>query len=244
MASSMKEHPPMRHLLLALGILLGTAHQACAQEAFYSRCPSSSPDGIGKCYSGREIAQVMGHQAAEWLERPERDREEQPDILVRNLQLQPSWVVADIGAGSGYFTFRLARLLPQGKVLAVDVQPEMIAIIERRKRELGIGNVQTVLGRAATPGLAQASVDLVLLVDVYHEFSQPREMMVAISRALAPCGRVALVEYRAEDARVPIKPLHKMSAQQAIREMEAAGLRWLETREVLPWQHLMFFGKR
>jgi len=192
---------------------------------------------------GREIAQVMGHLGASWLERAEREQEEQPSTLIRNLGLQPADIVADVGAGTGYFSFRIAPLVPRGKVLAVDIQPEMLDDIRRRQTQNGIRNVEPILGSLDDPGLAPSSVDLILLVDVYHEFSHPREMMLAIGRALKPAGRVALVEYRAEDPSVPIKRLHKMSERQAIAEMKAVGLIWIGTSNVLPWQHLMFFRK-
>jgi len=236
----------LRHLAaLALASLLCLGRAVAAPEAaIYETCPGRSAEGIGKCYLGREIAQVMGHLGAAWLERPEREREEQPSILIRSLGLKPGQVVADIGAGTGYFAFRIAPLVPQGTVLAVDIQPEMLEIVERSKRESGVRNVQTLLGAIDDPRLPAQSVDLVLMVDVYHEFSHPREMMLSIVRALRPGGRVALVEYRAEDPAVPIKALHKMSERQAIREMAAVGLQHVETRNALPWQHLMFFEKR
>jgi ubiquinone/menaquinone biosynthesis C-methylase UbiE len=233
---------PLRLLLPTL-FLLAAAAATLADDAAYTACPRSS-DGIGKCYMGREIAQVMGHLGAAWLDRPEREREERPGILIRNLGLAPADVVADIGAGTGYFSLRIAPLVPGGKVLAVDIQPEMLDIIRRKQRKTGIRNVEPVLGASDDPRLAPASVDLVLMVDVYHEFSQPREMMRAIATALRRGGRVALVEYRAEDPQVPIKPLHKMTQAQATKEMAAVGLQWIETRDVLPWQHLMFFRKR
>ena len=192
---------------------------------------------------GREIAQVMGHMGAAWLDRPEREQEERPSVLIRNLGLAPDDVVADIGAGTGYFSLRIAPLVPKGRVLAVDIQPEMLDIIRGKQRDTGIGNVEPVLGAIDDPKLAPASVDLVLMVDVYHEFSHPREMMLAIVAALKPGGRVALVEYRGEDPGVPIKPLHKMTQAQAQQEMAAVGLQWIETRDVLPWQHLMFFRR-
>ena len=227
--------------LLVVALLSSLLPLAPAQAASeYETCRRTA-DGIGKCYMGREIAQVMGHTGAAWLERAEREEEERPSILIRNLELQPQHSVADIGAGTGYFAFRMAPLVPQGKVFAVDIQPEMLQIMERRKRDGDVRNVQTVLGTIDDPKLAEKSVDLVLMVDVYHEFSHPREMMLAIVRALRPGGRVALVEYRAEDPGVPIKRLHKMSEAQAIREMSAAGLQHVQTRNVLPWQHLMFF---
>jgi FkbM family methyltransferase len=234
---------PYRCFALLALLLLSATVAAAGEPAPYESCPYPSRDGIGKCYMGREIAQVMGHQGADWLERPQREEEERPSVVIRNLELQPDHTVADIGAGTGYFAFRIAPLVPRGSVLAVDIQPEMLQIMERRKRESGVGNVQTVLGAVDDPKLPEHGVDLVLLVDVYHEFSHPREMMTAIVRALRPGGRVALVEYRAEDRNVPIKRLHKMSQSQAIREMAAVGLRHMQTRDVLPWQHLMFFER-
>lgn len=201
------------------------------------------PDGIGKFYQGREIAQVMGHQGAGWLERPSREQEEQPQRLIDDLALKPTDIVADIGAGTGYFSFRIAPLVPQGQVLAVDVQPEMIEILQFLKQEKRIPNVESVLGQENYPNLPPASVDLAMMVDAYHEFEYPQEMMTAIAQALKPSGRVVLVEYRAENPLVFIKPLHKMSQRQAKKEMAAVGLKWLETKSDLPQQHVMFFGK-
>lgn len=232
-------------LLLAMGInALATtaAAQDCA-TAYESR-PAIGQDGTGRFYMGRETSPVMGHLGAGWLERPEREAEEKPSLLVRNLALKPDDVVADIGSGTGYFSLRLAPLVPRGKVLAVDIQPEMLAFVRDRAKRTGIANVEPVLGRIDDPGLAPDSVDLALMVDVYHEFAQPCEMMRAVVRALKRGGRVALVEYRAEDPAVPIKPLHKMTRAQAEKEMAAAGLRLQRTFDGLPWQHLMFFEKR
>jgi len=203
----------------------------------------ASPAGTGKYYMGREIAQVMGHLGAEWLERPERVQEERTDLMVDALNLSPGDVVADIGAGTGYFSFRISRAIPNGKVLAVDIQPEMIALLNENKQKQKATNVWPVLGSITDPKLPAQGVDLVLIVDAYHEFSHPREMMEQIARSLKPGGRVALVEYRAEDPTVPIKPLHRMGLQQASKEMNAAGLVLLENKDLLPWQHLMFFGK-
>ncbi len=203
----------------------------------------ASPAGTGKYYRGREIAQVMGHLGAEWLERPERVQEERTDLLVDALNLNPGDVVADIGAGTGYFSFRMSKAVPNGKILAVDIQPEMIALLNENKQKRKATNVSSVLGSITDPKLPARGVDLVLIVDAYHEFSNPREMMEQIARSLKPGGRVALVEYRAEDPTVPIKPLHRMSLQQASKEMNAAGLVLLENKDLLPWQHLMFFGK-
>jgi SAM-dependent methyltransferase len=200
------------------------------------------PNGIGKFYLGREIAHVMGHEGIGWLERPEREAEEAPKMLIAALGLKPGHVVADIGAGSGYFSFRMApKVAPEGKVLAVDIQPEMLDFLRRRSRELGIANVEPVLGATDDPKLPAGGVDLALMVDVYHEFDQPYEMMSAIVRSLRPGGRVVLVEYRKEDPRVPIKEVHKMSEAQARKEMEAAGLAWVQTIDILPRQHILIF---
>lgn len=227
-------------VVLLSGVL--PAHAGDCAAAYETRTPSG-PDSTGRFYLGRETSPVMGHLGAGWLERPEREAEEHPAALVRLLALKSTDVVADIGAGTGYFSFRIAPLVPQGKVLAVDIQPEMLAAIRDKRGRLGITNVEPVQGGVANPALAPASVDLALMVDVYHEFSHPCEMLQAIARALKPGGRLALVEYRAEDPKVPIKPLHKMTRSQAIREVQAAGLRWQRTADDLPWQHLMFFVK-
>jgi SAM-dependent methyltransferase len=201
-----------------------------------------SRDGIGKWYMGREISHVMGHQGAAWLEREKRERQERTEVLVTELGLQETDIVADIGAGTGYFVFRISPLVPAGKVLAVDIQQEMLDIITAR-RGSAVSNVEPVLGSVTDINLPADSVDLILLVDAYHEFSHPREMGKSMFRALKPGGRLALVEYRGEDRSVPIKPLHKMTEAQSIREMSELGLRWLETRGSLPQQHLMLFEK-
>lgn len=201
------------------------------------------PDGIGKFYMGREIAHVMGFQGAGWLERPERIEEERPDEVVKQMKLRPGDVVADVGAGTGYFTFRFARVVMEGKVFAVDVQHEMLSILEKRKRELGIGNVVTVQSTETDVRLPEGTLDVVFFADVYHEFSHPREMMESIVKALKPGGRVIQIEYRGEDPEVPIKRLHKMTVAQCRKEMEAVGLVWKETKNFLPWQHFLVFQK-
>jgi ubiquinone/menaquinone biosynthesis C-methylase UbiE len=213
-----------------------------ADETRYERRPASR-DGTGRLYMGREISQVMGHRGAGWLERSSRDREERTSLLVSLLPLEPDDVVADVGAGTGYFSFPIAERLSAGRVLAVDIQPEMLAIIETRKRERGVTNVRTILGEVDDPKLPAGEVDSILIVDAYHEFSHPAEMGEAIAAALAPGGELVLVEYRAEDAAVPIKRLHKMSEAQARREIEALGLVWQRTLDVLPWQHVLIFRK-
>lgn len=203
----------------------------------------ASADGTGRFYLGREIARVMSHRGAAWLERPDRAREERPDLLLDLLDLQPSDVVADLGAGTGYFTFRLAPRVPRGRVLAVDIQPEMLTIVERRADAEGVPNVVTVLGTEENPGLAERSVDLTLLVDSYHEFSYPAEMLAGVYRATRPGGRLVLVEYRAEDPDVPIRPLHKMTESQVRREVEAAGFTFVENLDRLPQQHVLVFQR-
>ncbi|MBE9052979.1 methyltransferase domain-containing protein [Nostocales cyanobacterium LEGE 11386] len=209
----------------------------------YEQRSHPSPDGIGKYYMGREIAQVMGHTGAGWLERTSRELEEQPSKVVSALNLQPQDVVADIGAGTGYFSFRLASLLTEGKVLAVDIQPEMLNIIEFFKKEKNITNVEPVLATLTNPNLPSASVDLALMVDAYHEFEYPQEVMEGIVKALKPGGRVVLVEYRGENPFIMIKRLHKMTQRQVRKEMQAVGLVWRETKNLLPQQHLLVFEK-
>jgi SAM-dependent methyltransferase len=219
--------------------------QATGNTNRYSFYEPHNPDGIGKFYMGREIARVMGHESADWLERPERIAEEQPDQLVSMLNLRPGEIVADIGAGTGYFTRRMAQAVgPTGRVLAEDVQPEMIALLKNLNDRLGFTNITPVLGTVTDPRLPAASVDLALMVDVYHEFDLPYEMMQAICLALKPGGLVVLVEYRGEDPNVPIKPLHKMTEAQVKREMAVLPLDWVQTIERLPRQHIIAFRKR
>jgi len=202
-----------------------------------------SPGGTGKIYLGREIAHVMDHQRAAWLDRPTREAEEQPDRLISNLPLKPTDVVADIGAGTGYFAFRISPLVPLGRCLAVDIQPEILAILRQRKEARGAENVEPVLGTITDPNLPCEGVDLALMVDAYHEFSHPWEMMEAVVKALKPNGLVVLVEFRGEAPGVRRHRLHKMTAAQARREMAAVGLRWRESRDMLPQQHFMVFEK-
>ncbi|MBM4069948.1 MAG: class I SAM-dependent methyltransferase [Planctomycetes bacterium] len=217
------------------------------QEPFkprYETRKDHDPDGTGKFYMGREIAQVMGHQGAGWLERPEREREEHCSKMLPALRLRNGDVVADIGAGSGFYTFAMAQLVaPKGKVLAVDIQKEMLAIINYRIRKGKVKNVQPILGTVTNPKLKEGTVDLILLVDVYHEFSHPYEMTVEMVKSLKPKGRIVFVEYRKEDKLVPIKEVHKMYEKQVIREMEPHALRHVETQKHLPWQHIIIFEK-
>lgn len=210
---------------------------------YYRTKTIHNPDGIGKYYLNREIAKVMGHQAMMWLERESRQKEEKPQLLWENLALKPTDIVADIGAGTGYLTFPLASLVPEGKIYAVDIQPEMLDVINWRKQENKVKNVETVLGNLDNPNLPKNSIDLALMVDAYHEFEYPREMMESLYQALKPGGRVILVEYRQENPLLMIKPLHKMSQKQVKREMKAINLQWQSTKQFLPEQHFMVFKK-
>ena len=212
-----------------------------SSSVYSFRAPSW--DGSGKIYMGREIAGVMDPDNASWLERPNRNVEEMPDQVIRHMNLKPDEVVADVGAGTGYFTFRLSPMLPGGKILAVEIQPEMLDIIKKRARELKVKNVFPIRGTLKNPNLPDAGVDVVLMVDAYHEFSHPREMMESIVRALKPDGRVVVIEYRGEDPQVAKPPHHKMTEMQLIKEMAAVGLRWQETKDFLPQQHFMVFER-
>ena len=213
-------------------------------NSYYREKAIHNPDGIGKYYMNREIAQVMGHQAMMWLERPSREIEEQPQQTITELKLNPDDVVADIGAGTGYFSFPMAAQVPAGKVYAVDIQPEMLDAIAYLKQEKQVQNVETILGEEDDPHLPANSIDLALMVDAYHEFAYPREMMEGIVKALKPGGRVVLLEYRQENPLIPIKFLHKMTQKQVKKEMKAVDLQWQQTKEFLPEQHFFVFTKK
>lgn len=202
----------------------------------------ASRTGTGKVYMGREIANVMSHHSMRSLERASREEEERPDLVVAALPLDEDDVVADIGAGIGYFSFPVAERVPRGVVLAVDIQQEMLDEIERRKTARGVENVRTVLGEVDDPGLDAASVDVMFIVDAYHEFSHPLEMGRAMLRALKPGGQLIVVEDRAE-ASDSGGNLHRMSEAQARKELEAAGFAWRRTDDFLPKQHFLVFQK-
>jgi len=204
---------------------------------------NASPDGIGKFYMGREISQVMGHCGISWLERDDREAEEAPSKMINTLELKPGTTLADIGAGSGYHTFRIASRYPKSSVVAIDIQPEMIEVLEQKIDADDIDNVRAHLGSIRDLQLPPASIDYALIVDAYHEFSHPHEMKASIYHSLKPGGQVILLEYRLEDPNVPIKRLHKMSEAQARKEFQAAGFEWLRTKDFLPWQHYMVFAK-
>ncbi|NJM76942.1 MAG: methyltransferase domain-containing protein [Acaryochloridaceae cyanobacterium RU_4_10] len=232
-----------------LGFVMGAIAVCLMAQSALALSPSPytykkpSFDGIGKVYMGREIAEVMGHQGADWLERDSRDLEEDPQLLVDSLGLKPTDVVADIGAGTGHISLLIAPVIPQGKVLAVDVQPEMIEMLGDRIAQTRQTNIEPIQGTEEDPNLPPNSIDLAILVDAYHEFTYPREMMLGIVQSLKPNGRVALVEYRAKDPFVFIKPHHKMTQAQVRKEMASVGLTWQETNATLPQQHLMIFTR-
>ena len=229
--------------IISVNVFLLSEMIYAAEHPGYIDAPERRTTGIGKFYMDREISFVMGHRAAGWLNRPERIREEMPDDVVANMGLESDHVVADIGAGSGYFSFRIADRVPSGKVLAVDIQPEMLQLIERQKTDTGVANIEGVLGQIDNPNLAPNSIDAAIMVDAYHEFSHPFEMINGIYNALRPGGRIFLLEYRGEDDSVPIRPLHKMTEEQVVKEMSVFGLEWTETLDFLPWQHMMIFTK-
>lgn len=214
-------------------------------QPLYETRANHDPDGTGKFYMGREIAQVMGPLGIEWLDRPEREEEEHPTKLVDALDLQSGEVVADLGAGSGFFTFRIApKVGVTGKVLAVEIQDAMLNLLRRRAEAIKATNVEVVKGSEVDPHLPVGGVDLVLLVDVYHELAYPFEVMGNVYRSLKPGGRVVFVEYRKEDPEVRIKEVHKMSVKQLQTEINALGFVYVRTIETLPLQHIVIFEKR
>ena len=235
---------PALALVFAIAILAGrAAPDEGLPQPLYTQGKKTA-DGTGKYFFGREIANFMTHEGAPWLERPERDQEERPDLLIKTLQIQPGEIIADVGCGSGYITGRLAgATTDRGVVYGVEIQQEMLDLLSRNMAQQNARNVIGVLGTPQNPNLPEL-VDLVLMVDVYHEFSHPLEMMDAIIRSLKPGGRVVFVEYRAEDPAVPIKPLHKMTEAQVRKEMTTQSLLYVETVHTLPRQHLIIFRKR
>ena len=238
-----------RQLIQALSAfaVMPVARSALAQTQRY-QLTVPSRDGIGKAYMGREIAGVMGWQGASWLERDERQQEERGDLLLRELGLKPGMAVADIGAGTGYYARRMAPLVGSGNsggvVYATDVQPEMMQMLADGARKAGLTNIKPVLGGLQSVNLPDNSIDLAIMVDVYHELEYPFEVVESLVRALKPGGRIAYVEYRLEDPRVPIKTAHKMSEAQVRKEATAHALVWERTASTLPWQHVVIFKKK
>ena len=239
---------PLTHALTLLTLVSITSvfsadEQKKKKESIY-QLSTATRDGIGKFYMGREISQVMGHLGASWLERPKREQEERTDLLIKSMQIKPADRIADIGAGSGYFSFRMSDLVPDGKVFAVDISPQMLGIIRARIKEKKVANVVPIQSTITRTMLEPSSIDKALIVDAYHEFSHPREMANSIFKALKKDGLLILIEYRKEDKKVPIKPLHKMTEKQAIKEIEVVGFKWEKTLSVLPQQHFMIFKKK
>ncbi|MBX9582855.1 MAG: methyltransferase domain-containing protein [Gemmataceae bacterium] len=233
--------------LAALGLLAAgaAADPPKRAEPKYETRKEHDPDGIGKFYLGREIAQVMGYGGASWLDRPERVQEEEPAKLLKALDVKPGMVIADVGAGSGYHALRLAPLVgDKGKVIASDIQPQMLELIEARAKKRKVANVETVNGTTKDPKLPAGGVDLILMVDVYHEFEYPFEMTEKMVEALKPGGRLVFVEFKKEDDRVPIKLVHKMTERQVLKEMEVFPE--LEHTKTVPlaWQHVIVFTKK
>lgn len=231
------------HFLVALFLITAVRAQAPSGGDGPYTYRKGSREGIGKWYMGREIAHTMHHAHAEWLDRPEREREERPSKMLARMQVAPADVVADIGCGTGYHSIRLAGLVPLGRVYAVDIQAPMLDSVFARSMASGMMNIDPVLGTDRDPRLPVGAVDKVLMVDVYHEFDHPFEMMQGIVSAMKPGALLYLVEFRGEDPTVPIKALHKMTKAQAVKEMEAAGLEWVSSWNGLPWQHFLVFRK-
>jgi precorrin-6B methylase 2 len=226
-------------------LLIAQAHISCtAQETSTYTYRAEDPNGIGKWYMGREIAYVMGFQGIEWLNRSEREQEERTNLLISNMEISPNDILADIGAGSGYHVFKMAPLASNGLVYAVDIQEEMLQAIKEQQQEEDIQNIRRVKGGEQSANLTANSVEKVLMVDVYHEFSFPKEMLESIYKALKADGRIYLIEYRKEDESIPIKTIHKMTEQQAVKEFEANGFVLEKNRQNLPWQHCMVFRKK
>ena len=223
----------MRRTICALGLVL------CALGLVAAQATGVHP------LSGRRYALTMGVAGADWLDRAERAQEEDPDRALRVIRVQTGSVVADIGAGSGYWTEKLSRSVgPTGRVYANDIQQGMLDILRRRMERAKIGNVEFVLGTQTDPRLPRDALDLAIMVDVYHEFSEPQAMLRRIRDALKPAGRMVLLEYRGEDPSVPIRPEHKMTVAQAKLEVEAEGFTLATVNEDLPWQHILVFAKR
>ncbi len=227
--------------IVALLWLSCTLSASATATAIYEDCNCGSFDGTGTCYFGREIAQVIGVEGADWLDRAGRETEEQPEKAITALKFQPTDVVADVGAGIGYMSFKIA---PQvAKVYAVDVQPEMLKMLGDRQATNGITNIEAVQSSETSTNLPEGSLDWAIMVDAYHEFTRPKEMMASVYAALKPGGKVVLLEYKGENPLIAIKPRHKMTQTQARAEVTAMGFKFLENKKVLPQQHVLVFQK-
>ncbi|MDE2758272.1 MAG: methyltransferase domain-containing protein [Acidobacteriota bacterium] len=232
-------HPKHPFATLLFSLVL-TATLASALPGTHSDGSAQGPPR----YKGRIIAPVMSAAGADWLNRPEREQTEMPDRLLDALQIEPGMTVADVGAGIGYFSWRIAgRVGAEGRVLAVEIQPAMLERLEAEMRKRDIRNVRSILGTPVDPNLPARSVDLALMVDVYHEFRHPEAMISRIRQSLKDDGRMVLVEYRGEDPAVPIRPEHKMTVQQVLLEILPMGFRLQSRLDFLPWQHVFIFVK-
>jgi len=214
-----------------------------AQEETNYTYSNASRDGIGKFYMGREISQIMGFHGMAWLERPGRSEEENTELAIANLPIKKNSVVADIGAGSGYYTFRIAEKVPEGKIYAVEIQQEALDYIQEKAAKLNFDQVVPLMGSEKSPNLPANEVDLIIMVDVYHELEFPQEMLQSIRESLKPDGKLLLIEYRGEDPEVAIKPLHKMTVDQVEKELTANGFELVKNGQFLNIQHFLVFGK-
>lgn len=234
------------HVLALVFLWMGSIGESFAQQQAKNpgyTYKNPSYDGIGKVYMGREISFVMGFEGMAWLERRSREQEESVSLAIKNLPVSESSVVADIGAGSGYYTFKIAPKVPKGKVYAVEIQEKAINYLKEKSQELGISNVVPVMGSEKSPNLPTASVDLAIMVDVYHELEYPVEMLASIRQSLKPGGKLLLIEYRGEDPEVAIKPLHKMTVKQAEKELTANGFKLVQNGQFMKIQHFLVFEK-
>ncbi|AKP53403.1 class I SAM-dependent methyltransferase [Cyclobacterium amurskyense] len=234
----------MRYLLIVLSFFfLCLSGEVTAQtENDYSQ-KEPSRDGIGKVYMGREISHVMGFHGVAWLERDSREEEENTKLTISKLPISENSKVADVGAGSGFYTFRIADKVPKGKVYAVDIQKEALNYIKNKAEKQKVDNVIPVLGTEKSPNLPENTLDLVIMVDVYHELAFPKEMLLNIKKSLNPTGKLLLIEYRGEDPKVAIKPLHKMTVKQVKKELEANGFKLTTNGQFLNIQHFLVFEK-
>ena len=237
----LRSHLGLACLLVLAGSLLAFPISTLQAQETPQRSPRRDPPGT---YMGRPIAGVMGFQGADWLFRDTREAEEQPEAMLDALKIQPGATVADIGAGAGYTSLRLSRRVgPKGIVLATDVQPQMLAMLRENAQVAGVKNIKPIRATQTSVNLPEATVDLAIMVDVYHEASNPDALLAGLKKALKPGGRLVLVEYRGEDPTVPIKPEHKMTLEQVRKELEPQGFRFVESLEFLPWQHIIVFEK-
>lgn len=237
---------PRSMFLLILSVLLAVSVVACGQQqaddGYSSRSPSR--DGTGKVYMDREIAGIMSFDGVDWLERNSRTAEENTALAIKKLPISKNSVVADVGAGSGFYTFRIAEKVPEGKVYAVEIQENAIKYLQQKSKSLNLNNVEVVKGSAQQTGLPPGSIDLLIMVDVYHELEFPDAYLRSIKKTLKPSGKLLLLEYKAEDPAVRIRATHKMSVAQVERELDANGFHLVERGKFLPLQHFLVFEKK